>query len=71
EAAARDDEEASGEFFIERVLRFACETIRRAAGRAPTDRLALPLDRFAGRPAPAVVHVGPGDAGEAVVTLAC
>jgi hypothetical protein len=69
EAAARDDEEASGEFFVERVLRFACETLRRAAGRAPGDRLPLPLDRFAGRPAPAFVHVGPGDDGESVVTL--
>ena len=69
EAAARDDEAASGEWFVERVLRFACETIRRAAKKAPTDRLPLPLDRFAGRPAPAVVHVGPGDGGEPVVTL--
>jgi hypothetical protein len=50
------------------LLCFACETIR-ASKRRDTDRLSLPLMQFVGHPKTAIVHLGPGDAGEPVVTL--
>ncbi|MBR0347529.1 MAG: hypothetical protein IJI03_19955 [Rudaea sp.] len=53
---------------VRRLLHFACETIR-ASARTPTDRRVLSLTHFAGRTCQAVVYVGPGDAGEPVVTL--
>lgn len=68
EAVAQDDEEPSGERYVGWVLRFACETIR-ASKQTGTDRLPLSLSYFAGYPVQALVHIGPGDTSEPVVTL--
>lgn len=50
------------------LLHFACETIR-ASKQKDTDRLLLPLMNIVGQPKIAIVHMGPGDEGEPVVTL--
>jgi len=50
------------------LLNFACETIR-ASKRTDTDRLPLPLVQITRQPKTAVIHLGPGDDGEPVVTL--
>ena len=54
--------------FVHWLLCFACETIR-ASKAINTDRLTLPLTHFAGRPRSAVIHIGPGDDAEPVITL--
>lgn len=60
--------EPTAEQFVRWLLCFACETIR-ANKQTGVDRLPLSLTHFAGRPSTALVHIGPGDDGEPVVTL--
>ena len=67
-AGERCGDESPREQVVRRLLHFACETIR-ASTQTGVDRLTLSLTHFTGRTCQAVVHVGPGDAGEPVVTL--
>jgi len=60
--------EPTAEQFVEWLLCFACETIRTSRA-INTDRLTLPLAHFAGCPKSAVIHIGPGDYAEPVITL--
>ena len=60
--------EPTAEQFVEWLLCFACETIR-AARSINSDRLTLLLAHFAGCTKSAVIHVGPGDNAEPVITL--
>jgi len=60
--------EPTAEQFVRWLLCFACETIR-ASKETGTDRLTLSLSHFAGHPTCALIHIGPGDEGEPVVTL--
>lgn len=60
--------EPTAEQFVRWLLCFACETIR-TNKQAGVDRLSVSLTHFAGRPSEAIVHIGPGDVGEPVVTL--
>jgi hypothetical protein len=60
--------EPTAEQFVQWLLCFACETIR-ASRAINTDRLSLPLAHFAGCPKTAVIHIGPGDDAEPVITL--
>jgi len=60
--------EPTPEQFVQWLLCFACETIRTSKA-INTDRLTLPLWHFAGCPKLAVIHVGPGDDAEPVITL--
>lgn len=60
--------EPTAEQFVRWLLCFACETIR-ASKPTDTDRLGLSLAHFAGCPSTALIHIGPGDEGEPVVTL--
>jgi hypothetical protein len=60
--------EPTAEQFVRWLLCFACETIR-ASQEINTDRLTLSLSHFAGCPKSAVIHVGPGDDAEPVITL--
>lgn len=60
--------EPTAEQFIRWLLCFACETIRASRGTS-TDRLALSLTHFAGYTKTALIHIGPGDEAEPVLTL--
>jgi len=60
--------EPTAEQFVEWLLCFACETIR-ASRSINSDRLTLSLAHFAGCTKSAVIHVGPGDDAEPVITL--
>lgn len=60
--------EPTAEQFVRWLLSFACETIR-ASKATNTDRLTLSLAHFAGHPSSALIHIGPGDEGEPVITL--
>jgi len=60
--------EPTAEQFVEWLLCFARETIR-ASRSIHSDRLTLSLAHFAGRTKSAVIHVGPGDDAEPVMTL--
>jgi len=60
--------EPTPEQFVQWLLCFACETIR-VSRAINTDRLTLPLAHFAGCPKSAVLHIGPGDDAEPVITL--
>ncbi len=66
---ARSGNEYTADRFVRRVLCFACEMIRAAPRGRDTDRIELPLSRFSGIPTTALVHIGPGDDAEPVVTL--
>ena len=60
--------EPTAEQFVQWLLCFACETIRASRG-VGADRLPLPLAHFAGCPKSAVIHMGPGDEAEPVLTI--
>ena len=60
--------EPTPEQFVQWLLCFVCETIR-ASRAINTDRLTLPLAHFAGCQKSSVIHIGPGDDAEPVITL--
>ncbi|MBS0216538.1 MAG: hypothetical protein JSR50_12405, partial [Proteobacteria bacterium] len=68
-AALFGDCQSWAEDAVWRLLHFACETIRASSPAKDTDRLSLRLTPFVGTPKTAIAHMGPGDAGEPVVTL--
>jgi len=68
-AAVFGDCQKWAEDSVWRLLHFACETIRASSRKKDADRLSLLLTPFVGRPKTAMAHMGPGDAGEPVVTL--